>query len=79
MLNRILLSRSVHPVRQLTPSRRFLQFHCNIDDITLKWQNQVEKENEMIKAVPDLPFMEKEPEKIPLQPNISRKRTSNVR
>jgi hypothetical protein len=60
-------------VIQMTSWKPLLLFHCDIDDITPKWQNQVEKEKGMKKAILGLSFIEKEQEKITLQPNIYRK------
>jgi hypothetical protein len=60
-------------VIQLTPWKPLLLFHCDIDGIALKWQNQVEKEKGMKKAVLCLSVMEREHERIALQPNIYRK------
>ena len=48
-------------------------FHCDIDDITSKVSKQVPKGKGMKRSAPGLPFMEKEREKITLQPNIYRK------
>jgi hypothetical protein len=57
----------------MTARERLLLFHCDINDITLKWQKQVEKEKGMKRAALSLSFMEKEQEKITLQPNVHRK------
>jgi hypothetical protein len=73
MLDWVLLARSIHQVIQKTSYQRFLLFHCDIDDIALEWQKQVEKEKGMKKAVRGLSFMEQEQEKIILQPKIYRK------
>jgi hypothetical protein len=48
-------------------------FHCDIDDITSKVSKQVSKAIGMKRGAPGLSFMEKEQEKITLQPKIYRK------
>jgi hypothetical protein len=68
-----MLSRSIHQVIQITPYKPLLLLHRYINDITLKWEKQVEMEKGTEKAVPDLSFMKREQEKITLQPNIYRK------
>jgi hypothetical protein len=73
LLNWILLARSIHQVSQVTPWNRLPLFHCDIDDITPKWQKQVAKEKGLKRGAPGLSFMEKEQEKITLEPNIYRK------
>jgi hypothetical protein len=55
------------------PCHPLLLFHCDIDELTIKGQKGGEKVKRVKKAVPGLSFMEKEQEKIALQPNIYRK------
>jgi hypothetical protein len=54
----------------MMPWNRLPLFHFDIDDILLKWQKQVANKKRVKKSVPGLSFMEKQQEKITLQPNI---------
>jgi hypothetical protein len=73
LLNWTLISRSIQ-VSQIAPWNRLPLSHCDIDDILLKWQNQVSNKIGVKRSVPGLSFMEKEQEKITLQPNIYRRK-----